>query len=88
MTICFLEVIISESYILYKNYIYYFIGIDGYLSMSSYPPKKLVKYPPLMPVSYFSHLPCTINNNVDTFKLFTHFYFSHQYLLHMMLVVC
>lgn len=65
----------SESYILYTNYIYYFIGIDGYLSMSSYPPKKLVKYPPLMSVSYFSHLPCAIENNIDAFNLFTLFVF-------------
>jgi len=46
--------LIFMLHLVYRNNIYYFIGIDGYLSVSSYPPKHMVKYPPLMPVSYFS----------------------------------
>lgn len=39
-----------------NNYYYYFTGIDGYLSVSSYPPKQLVKYPPLLTVGNSSCL--------------------------------
>jgi hypothetical protein len=58
---------LGKSYLMFQDVfpefmltvVFVIVGVDSYLAISSYPPRQLVKYPPLLQVGSMCQLMCS-----------------------------